>query len=215
MACELPQRSWGAGITAPRVGALVAGVAVVAGAIVLGIGPLVSQVAGLLFAAGWSLLAVGFGIPVVTAAEIGDPRLGKLLAVLRDRQKQMTGQIETRLQHTLTNLVGDVTLDDTRTSRLVGQAVERAAARWRGPVSLDLDTYLLCCAVRLAVHDTRGDPEIPPGDPRAPLLPLTRHVRAICALRSCEVPDADIAHMLDCSVEEVADAACPGAGDQR
>src|SRR5262245_50975671 len=106
MACELPQRSWGAGITALRVGALVAGVAVVAGAIVLGIGPLVSQVAGLLFAAGWFLLAVGFGIPVVTAAEIGDPRLGKLLAVLRDRQKQMTGQIETRLQYTLTNLVG-------------------------------------------------------------------------------------------------------------
>jgi len=72
---------------------------------------------------------VGFGIPVVTAAEIGDPRLGKLLTVPGDRQKQLTGQIETRLQATLTIVVGDVTLDDTRTSRLVALAVERAAAR--------------------------------------------------------------------------------------
>lgn len=37
---------------------------------------------------------------------------------------------------------------------MLRRAVERAAARWRDPVSLDLDTYLLCCAVRLAVHDT-------------------------------------------------------------
>jgi len=215
MACELPQRNWGAGITALRVGALVVGVAAAAGTIVLGTDQLASQVARLLLAAAWVLLALGFGIPVVTAAEIGDPRLGQLLTVLRDRQKQLTGQIERRLQATLTIVVGDVTLDDTRTSRLVALAVERAAARWRGPVSLDLDTYLLCCAVRLAVHDTWGDPEIPPGDPRAPLLPLPRPVRAICALRRCDVPDADIAHMLDCPVDEVAGAACPGAGGQR
>jgi hypothetical protein len=215
MACEVPQRSWGAGITAPRVGVLVVGVAAGVGAIVLGTDQLASQVAGLLFGVAWVLLALGFGIPFATAAEIGDPRLGKLLTVLRDRHKQLTGQIETRLHATLTNLVGDVTLDDTRTSRLVAQAVERAAARWRGPVSLDLDTYLLCCAVRLAVHDTWEVRELPPGDPRAPLLPLSRRIRAICALRRCDVPDADIAHMLDCSVEEVAGAACPGAGDQR
>ena len=85
MACELPQRNWGAGITALRVGALVVGVAAAAGTIVLGTDQLASQVARLLLAAAWVLLALGFGIPVVTAAEIGDPRLGKLLTVLRDR----------------------------------------------------------------------------------------------------------------------------------
>jgi hypothetical protein len=215
MACDLPQRDWGAGITPWRVGALVVGVAAGVGAIVLDADQLASQVAGFLYGVAWFLLAMGFGIPVATAAEIGDPRLGKLLTVLRDRQKQLTEQIETRLQATLTNVVGDVTLDDTRTGRLVAQAVERAAGRWRGSVSLDLDTYLLCCAVRLAVRDTWEDPKLGPGDPRALLLPLSRRVRAICALRRCDVPDADIAYMLDCSVGEVADAACPGAGDQR
>jgi hypothetical protein len=116
---------------------------------------------------------------------------------------------------TLTGVAGDVTLDEVRAARLVEQAIEHTAAHWRGPIGLDLDTYLLCCAARLAVSDAWRDPPIGEYDPRISLSRLTRRDRAVWALRRSELSDAEIARMLACSAEEVAAAVSPTSGDER
>jgi len=211
MACDVPQPDWRRGITARRVGSAVGAGALAAVAIVLS----TAQVANLLFLGAGLLFAAGFGIPVTTAAEVGDHPVGKLIAALAGRQQMLTSQVRGRLLATVTGVVGDVTLDEVRAARLVEQAIEQTAARWRGPIGSDLDTYLLCCAARLAVSDAWRDPPIGEDDPRVSLARLSRRDRAVWALRRCEVSDAHIAHMLDCSAEEIIAAVSPVLGDER
>jgi hypothetical protein len=209
MRCDLPSRDWRTGLTAR------AGFAVAAGGLVVVAMVLDSDLVALavLVAAG-VVFAAGFGIPVATAVQVGQP-IGNLVAALADRQQNMTIQIRQRLLPTLTGVVGDVTLDRTRATDLVEQAITRVVARWRGSVGEDFDTYLLCWAVKLALTDAWLDPVMSEDDPRVPLLRLSRDGRAIWALRRYGKSDEHIAHMLGCSAEQVACAAGPARGDER
>lgn len=208
MACDLPPRDWRTRITA-RVGFAVAAGALVVVAIVLDS----DQVASAVLVAAGLVFAAGFGIPVATAVQVGQP-IGNLIAALADRQQNLTTRIRQRLLPTLTGVVGDVILDRTRAADLVEQAVTRATARWRGSLGQDFDSYLLCWAVKLALTDAWRDPVTSEDDPRVPLARLSRRDRAIWALRRYGESDANIARMLDCSAEQVAWAAHPATGDE-
>lgn len=212
MACDLPARERRAGINKRRVGFAVMAGTVAAAAIALD----TDQAASLLFLAAGLLFAAGFGIPVATAAE-GGPPIGKIVVALFDRQHEKLTKraLEDRLLHTLTVVTGDVTLHEQRAIRLVGQAVEQAAARWRGPVGPALYNYLLCCAVELAVSDPWQDPPIGNDDPQAWLARLSRPERAILALQRCRVDAADIAKMVGWPVKEVAKMADLGPWSER
>jgi len=209
MGCDLPSRDWRTRIMA-RVGFAVAAGGLVVVAIALGS----DQVASAVLVAAGFVFAAGFGIPVATAVQVGQP-IGNLVAALADRQQNLTTRIRQRLLATLIGVVGDVILDRTRAADLVEQAVTRAVARWRGSLSQDFDRYLLCWAVKLALTDAWRDPVVPEDDPRVPLLRLSRRDRAIWALRRYGESDAHIARMLDCSAEQVAWAASPARGDER
>jgi len=203
MACDLPAPDRRAGIDKRRVG-----FAVMAGTLAaVGIALDTTQAANLLFLAAGLIFAAGFGIPVATAAE-GGPPIGKLVVALFDREHERLTKraLEDRLLDTLTVVTGDVTLHEPRAIRLVGQAVEQAAARWRGPIGPALYNYLLCCAVELAVQDP-WDPPIGPDHPQVRLKDLTRPERAILALRRCKVDAADIAKMLDWPLKDVVEVA--------
>jgi hypothetical protein len=131
MACDLPAPDRRAGINKRRVGFAVMAGTLAAVAIALD----TTQVASLLFLGAGLIFAAGFGIPVATAAE-GGPPIGKLVVALFDREHERLTRraLEDRLLDTLTVVTGDVTLHEPRAIRLVGQAVEQAAARWRGPI---------------------------------------------------------------------------------
>lgn len=68
MACDVPELDWRRGITVRRVGLAVAAGAIAAVAIALS----TDQTANLLFLVSGLLFAGGFGIPVATAAEVGN-----------------------------------------------------------------------------------------------------------------------------------------------
>jgi hypothetical protein len=210
MACDVPQLDWRCGITVRRISLAVTAGAVAVIAIVLS----TDQAANLLFLISGLLFAGGFGVPVATAAAVGDHPVGKLIATLGSRHQALTAQIQGRLLARLTGVASDVTLDEGRASRLVEQAIEQTAARWRGPIGLDLDMFLLCCAAQLAVSDAWGDPPISESDPRVSLARLSRRDRAIWVLRRYGVSDTQIAHMLDCSTDAVTAAANPTPRDR-
>src|SRR5262245_27743984 len=108
MGCDLPSRDWRSRLTA-RVGFAVAGGGLVVVAIVLNS----DLVATAVLVAAAVVFAAGFGIPVATAVQFGQP-IGDLVAALADRRQNLETRIRQRLLATLTGVVGDVIFDRTR-----------------------------------------------------------------------------------------------------
>jgi hypothetical protein len=206
MACDVPPRDWRAGITPGRIGVAVAAGALAAVAIALD----TDQVANLLFAAAALLFATKFGIPVGTATELGHP-IGKVFAALSDRHELVTLSGK-RLLQSLTEVTYYVTGDRMRAADLAALAIEDAANQWRGRLTQELDSYLLCHAADLAITDDlektvveygESVPLMLRGNDRAAVI-LRRRDRAIVILRRRGVSAANIATWLGCSEEEVA-----------
>jgi hypothetical protein len=212
MACDVPTRDWRGGISKRRVGFAVAAGTMAAGAIALD----TDQAAELLLLAAGLVLAVGFGIPVVNAAE-GAPPIGRLAAAVLGQGygKPTVADLQDAFLDRLYRVIVDVTLLEPRAIQLVREAIGQAGATWVGPVDEDLFKYLLCCVVESAVEDHWGDPEISEGDPRKGLEALSRPHRAILALRQSKIDDSEIAAMLGCTLKDVAAVPHPRPGSER
>lgn len=211
MACDVPARDWRGGINKRRVGFTVVAGTLAAIAIALD----TDQAANLLLLAAGLVLAVGLGIPLSNAAE-GVPTIGGVIAAVVGlwRDKPNKAALQDEFLDRLSRVTLDVTLLEPRAIQLAKEAIGRADA-WVGPIDLHLFNYLLCCAVESAVNDTWQDPPISGDDPRAWLASLSRRQRAILALRQSKMKDAEIAAMLDCSLEEVTTVAYPRRWGER
>jgi hypothetical protein len=162
----------------------------------------------LLLAAGL-VLAGGFALPLATAAA-GGPPIGNLVAALFDQEQKFNRQaLKEEFLDRITSVTLDITLFESRAIQLANGAIDQAVDDWRGPRSPEFYRYLLCCAVRSALSDAWQDPPIEDDHPLAWLARLPRRQRAIWTLSHARVNAADIADILDCSLEEVAALPAP------
>jgi hypothetical protein len=156
MACDVPTRDWRGGISKRRVGfAVVAGTMA---AVAIALDP--DQAADLLLLAAGLVLAVGFGIPVVNAAE-GAPSIGSLVAAVVGQRygKPTVADLQAEFLDGLSRVTLDVTLlEPSRATQLAKEAIGRGAVVWVGPNDQDLFKYLLCRAVQLAMRDAWQHP---------------------------------------------------------
>ena len=184
--CDQPPRDWRAWMTPARVGAVVVAGILAAAAIAVD----TDRISNLLFAAAALLFSTPFGIPLVTAMELGHP-IGSVIAALLNRKQLITLRGH-RLMPVLREIAFYVTRDRERATELAELAITDAAERWRGRIARELDNYMLCRAAYLAVTDELSVE----GDGTVPLA--RRHHLATVVLRRLGVAPDDAESWLGC-----------------
>jgi len=155
--CEVPARRISSALQPSRIVLTVLAV----GLVVVGI--LLHDLMGLvLLGLGSVALLAAVAFPVIKQVEFGFPMGVRVSTALRDRDGE--------LQLAFTQQRGDLGLytqlmcdDPALASRLLEAAWARTAAAWRGPVTPDLRSYVLCEFVQLLSKQSRWNSS--PGDP--------------------------------------------------
>lgn len=204
--CEVPPRRLRTALQPARVALGVIAVALIVA------GMLLHDTTGLVIAGlGAAALLGAVLFPVVREFEFGFPTGIRVSAALRDREQELTEAFEGQR--------GDLGLcahllcgNPTVAAELLEAAWARTAALWRGPVTPELRTFVLCVFVQLLTAHIRwnGDASSwaePPenGAVRTPLAALPGPMRTVVVLRDfAEIPLAQIAAMTDRPLADVA-----------
>jgi len=195
--CEVPARRISSALQPSRIILTVLAV----GLVVVGI--LLRDLMGLvLLGLGAVALLAAVAFPVIKQVEFGFPMGVRVSTALRDR--------DTELQAAFTQQRGDLGLytqlmcdDPELASRLLEAAWARTAALWRGPVTPELRTYVLCEFVRLLTKQSQWN-RIPAGgpsvgsrtEPESALSELPAAARILVVLREfADLPLAQIASL--------------------
>lgn len=203
--CEVPARRLSSALQPSRI--ILALVAV--GLVVVGI--LLRDLMGLvLLGLGAVALLAAVAFPVIKQVEFGFPMGVRVSTALRDR--------DTELQAAFTQQRGDLGLytqlmcdDPELATRLLEAAWARTAAVWRGPVTAELRSYVLCEFVRLLTKQSRWDrtPADGPGagsrtEPASALSQLPVAARILVVLREfADLPLGRIASLTDQPLDAV------------
>src|SRR3954454_5131566 len=99
LTCLHPRRDWRTGMTSTRILAGVGGTAAITSAVIF-VPESRNTLATSCLTVGFILLAFGFGVPLVAAADTGHP-VGRLIGCLADRRRAMIERISGVLDHTL------------------------------------------------------------------------------------------------------------------
>ncbi|WP_197059384.1 hypothetical protein [Cryobacterium sp. MLB-32] len=204
--CKVPARRWTDAFPPSRVVLVILSLALIA------VGMLVRDVTGLvLLGLGAVALVTAVVFPVIRAVEFGFPTGVRVTTALRDRDQE--------LQTAFLGQRGDLGLytqlmcdDPALAGKLLEAAWARTAAVWRGPVTADLRSYVLCEFVHLLTTHARlgvatrppvNGPTIEPSVQNA-LSALLLAARISVVLREfAELPVARIASLTGRPLAEV------------
>ena len=204
--CKVPARRWRASLQPSRVVLALLSLALIV------VGVLIHDLTGLvLLGLGAAALLAAVVFPVIRGVEFGFPTGVKVSAALRDREQDLqTAFLSQRGDLGLyTQLMCD---DPALAGQLLEAAWARTAAVWRGPVTADLRTYVLCEFVRLLTTNARwrvagASRARAPGEPTPPqsaLSALPMPARISVVLREfADVPLAQIASLTGRPLAEV------------
>jgi DNA-directed RNA polymerase specialized sigma24 family protein len=153
---------------------------------------------------GGALLMIAVLFPVVREVELGFPTGVRISAGLRDREQELHQAFES--QRGDFGLYTQLLCDDPDTAtKLLEAAWGKTAAAWRGPVTPDIRTYVLCVFVHLLASHLRWaatQPAARVGQEAAvstnPLASLTVSERIVVVLKEfAELPLGQIAALTE------------------
>ncbi|KGJ72628.1 hypothetical protein GY21_14035 [Cryobacterium roopkundense] len=147
--CKVPARRWRAAIQPSRVTLALLSLALIV------MGTLIHDLTGLLLLGlGAVALLAAVVFPVIRGVEFGFPTGVRISAGLRDREQELQAAFQAQRGDLglYTQLICD---DPALASELLEAAWARTAAVWRGPVTPELRTYVLCEFVHVATVHAR------------------------------------------------------------
>ncbi|NOJ61284.1 hypothetical protein [Arthrobacter sp. 260] len=163
--CEVPRRSWRPSFTPKRLALGVSGVALILAGVLWpldspgnglpGLGILELGLYGLgLIVLGTALILAAVVLPVVKEVEFGFPLGIKVTTAVSSREDSLRQEFDR--QRSDLELCAHLLCDDPAVAqRLLEASWSKATAVWRGPVTGDLRTYVICLLVKLVSADRR------------------------------------------------------------
>ncbi|KGJ72629.1 hypothetical protein GY21_14045 [Cryobacterium roopkundense] len=172
---------------------------------VLGLGLLGLGLIGL----GAAVLVAAVMFPVIKEFEFGFPSGVKIMAAVHDREEDLRAAFAK--QRGDLGLYTQLMCDDPAVAaRLLEAAWEKTASLWRGPVTDDLRTFVLCEFVELLTAHSRWTPSDDPDGTRAapnvsaPLASLPLAERVVVVLREfAGLPLAQIATLTERPLDDI------------